>query len=363
MFDAKAGLLGMRLHPTRQSKHVVVTKAEQDGGIRYMSLLGSQNAIGKTSQPVSQGTQTTGTSTDTKFIKPSTSTETQFKPTKHTSETTFVKPPEKQEFNLVSSGKVMEFFPLTPREKKVSLDRNALDKAVAKMRDSTQAPPIPPPFNLPQESKAQTAWADYVKTRYGADAGRLESDYVKADQVLYESAKDGWKEAVRLINEFKYLEKTEGGETMTGAEEEARANFGAFILNKVGGFVLGKLNGRMKNSIKADDVAQKLLKELAGEFMNGIQSGLQYLTNLNYKDTIGDLQRFQHELFKFNPAWRISFRRQLDEETKKASPAGDDDSGLDDIIKRRQEERKKKEEENKRKKEEFKKQEQSNDFM
>ena len=322
LLSAKAGLLNSRHLSTRKKTGTLSDiRAVHEGGIPVLTMLGSQNAIGgKPSFNFNFGipTNTTfikpNTAKETEFIKPNTAKETGFiKPS-----TEFIKPQAGTNANLHLKSTETNFI---PKGKKVSINESAMEKALEKTRENTKAPKIEPPYNLPEESKLQSEWFDYIKTRYGKDAGRLEKDKLLVDQQLYNIAKQTWKEANKTINDFRYLENSQGN---TEEQEEAINNFGAFFMDKIFSFVFNKVKDSVLSGIRggADALDKAIGKELGNEFLNGLKSGIQFLVGADYKDTVRDIQKLQHELFKFNPNWRISMRRKLQEITENLPGSG-----------------------------------------
>jgi len=325
LIAAKAGLLSLRKIKSRKPQGTNSDlRAAHEGGIPVLSMLGSQNALSVPTPPAEKSLEKiakeinliikkdipvkplygqTRRHFDTEFVKPSTE---------------FIKPQAGTNANLHLKSTETNFI---QKGKKVSINESAMEKAIEKTRENTKAPKIEPPYNLPEESKLQSEWFDYIKTRYGKDAGRLEKDKLLVDQQLYNIAKQTWKESIKTINDFRYLENEEGN---TEEEEEAINNFGAFFMDKIFSFVFNKVKDSVLSGIRggADALDKAIAKELGNEFLNGLKSGIQFLVGANYKDTVKDIQKLQHELFKFNPNWRISMRRKIAEEIEKIPGSG-----------------------------------------
>jgi hypothetical protein len=197
-------------------------------------------------------------------------------------------------------------------------------ESLAEVRENTKPPSLKPPYNLPQESKQQKAWRDYIKKRYGTDAGRLELDRLKVDQDMYDIAKQAIRQINKQIDDFRNTINEQGN---TEEEEEAIQNFGVALMKHVFGFVFDKVQGAIVASIASgfspsDKTASEGYKFIANQFLNGVKAGIQFLANLSYTDTIRDLKRIREEMMSFNTAWKPAYNRQLKEEAE-ALPGGE----------------------------------------
>ena len=156
LLEAKAGLLRDRLHPTRRTTHMVIQQAEQDGGIRYLANLGSQNAVPRISEAYSSGTQTS------------------------------FKPKEETEEKGIST----------------TINKEALAEAKSNM---IEEPENKPPFLLPSENTQLQEYMNYTKVRYGGGpAGRVEADKIKQDTELFNICLEEVKVLKKEYNEWIY---------------------------------------------------------------------------------------------------------------------------------------------------------------
>ena len=146
-------------------------------------------------------------------------------------------------------------------------------------------------------------------------------DRLKVNQLMYEVAIQGWKKANAEINRFKYDVDAEGN---TAESREIKENFGKALLQVVFGFLTGKVNSEIVNTIlsgfkPSEVIPKEVASTIANQFLSGVKTGLQYLTNSSFSDVAGDLQKLKHSLLP-EVSWRTSFNRVLKNEAEKTSP-------------------------------------------
>ena len=416
LVDTRIGLYNLN-KTSRSARNEPLPTSSSSGGIRSLSMLGSQNAIGKVSTATSSGTQTMDlkpkkdSSTEMDFSHPIPATIKKpkvihvdlrpedlqkqktlelrlkdvegciinnekrlhnaserdrhklrqdlercefekeliikeltivkqptlpkdmipvFHPPTHT---TFIRKPDIIPANSIKPPPVKPTdMELVPKPEPTRTDFNS--NALADLREKTEAPSLRPPYNLPQEQKSYTDWVNYVRRRYGNDAGRLELDRLKVNQLLYDVAKEAWREANSKINHFRNDIATEGFETEE--EIEIQENFGKALLKQVFGFLTDKVQIEIVNKILTgfrpnETIPSEFAKTIANQFLSGVKAGLQYLTSSSFKDTIGDLKKLQHGLF-VSPEFRTSFSRFIGTETEKVDFTPLPEANVGDVV-------------------------------
>ena len=163
LFDARVGLIRNK-HENRRATKQHIDKATEEGGIRSMTNLGSQNAIGGKLPDIERKKMEKTLDLLIDKIKP---TEPGIPP--HTPNT---KP--------ILSGQTQRL-PAPPTE--MSINSGALREVKERKKDEAEAqsesvkqPSQRPPFSIPTDQENETEYGTYLRTRYPGSVGRLEYD-------------------------------------------------------------------------------------------------------------------------------------------------------------------------------------------
>jgi len=185
LFDAKVGLIRNKHGERRATKPHIDTATEQ-GGIRVMTNLGSQNAIGGKLPDIAKQKE------EEKVIKTLDLLVNKLKPEipPHVPET---KPkemgliPKTKEMSLIPEPKEMGLAP--PKEMRIDLP--SLREVKERKKDEAEArsetikqPMLRPPFAL-YDKEAEKEYGQYLRARYPGSVGRLEYDKMIEDDIAF----------------------------------------------------------------------------------------------------------------------------------------------------------------------------------
>ena len=331
LLEAKAGLLRDRLHPTRRTTHMVVQQAEQDGGIRYLSNLGSQNAIPKISEAYNVDSKKEDKNVN---INQEAFDKAKQKMMKPTEEGTTAKI-NKEALELAKDVINLEEERGTSARISTSAIREVKErkkeeeaKAEKEASETAKKPSQEPPFLVPEDNRTEFLYGKYLRTRYPGAVGMKEMDEMMEDDIAFsvsfhycERLNYKIREQQRLPSDevlqlVKYVADTTQTALVDLAKKYTKEIFGGLIKppefskteppEEIAEEVKKQREIQEMVDTKVYQVKQSVITKLEGLIQAGIDK-FQPSRIQTKQDNIHALQSQINSVLSTDPKWRAKF--------------------------------------------------------
>lgn len=304
LYEAKTGLITLQGNkPTSISTRGSIShiresqKAYVEGNIRQYSLLGSQNAISKSGNPI----ETRAQGVQTKFVKPETAAEG--------TPTTFVKP---ESVSTETKFKKTEEMIAKDIAKKVEEDLKKKELEQEEISRKAKEPAEKPPFDIDSPEGKQD-FKNYVK--YLSDKYTQKIAQIEIDKIYQESG--AFSVAIRAINKME--------KAIDRFNQNKTSKFAEWLNNEVSdllGTAISEVSDFMKNIIKGVITTGTggpgiIVGELTGRLIDEVKETIKSAARFK-RDYVGNLQKLIDELFSIGGrSWESKYAKIKAEWTRK----------------------------------------------